>query len=86
MSGQLLEARLWCAEIQHDAETTAATDDRGRALNIAAEVAYLKGKDLASFERPYGLAWLLQLAAELRSWNDPQAEQWASTLRPLESI
>ena len=23
-----------------------------------------------SFERPYGLAWLLQLAAELREWND----------------
>ena len=23
-----------------------------------------------SFERPYGLAWLLQLAAELREWDD----------------
>ena len=26
----------------------------------------------ASFERPYGLAWLLALAAELRSWDDPR--------------
>src|SRR5512139_1909389 len=31
--------------------------------NIAGEVAYLRGPGRASFERPYGLAWLLQLAA-----------------------
>ena len=53
--------------------------------NIAGEVAYLQRDGRASFERPYGLAWLLQLAAELRSWNDPQAQQWASNLRPLET-
>jgi hypothetical protein len=53
--------------------------------NIAGEIAYLKRPDRASFERPYGLAWLLQLSAELRSWNDPQAREWAMTLRPLEA-
>jgi hypothetical protein len=53
--------------------------------NIAAEVAYLERADRASFERPYGLAWLLQLSAELREWNDPQARQWAATLAPLET-
>src|SRR5689334_23929069 len=37
-----------------------------------------------SFERPYGLAWLLQLAAELKEWNDPDAGRWFETLRPLE--
>ncbi len=41
--------------------------------NIAAEVAYMNGPGRAAFERPYGLAWLLQLATELREWNDPQA-------------
>lgn len=55
------------------------------ADNIAAEVAYLKREGRASFERPYGLAWLLQLSAELRAWNEPQAQQWAATLMPLES-
>jgi streptogramin lyase len=55
------------------------------AENIAGEVAYFKREGRASFERPYGLAWLLQLAAELRSWKDPQAQQWSSDLRPLES-
>jgi hypothetical protein len=53
--------------------------------NIAAEVAYLERADRASFERPYGLAWLLQLSAELRGWEDPQAKQWATTLAPLEA-
>jgi Protein of unknown function (DUF2891) len=53
--------------------------------NIAAELAYLKHPGRASFERPYGLAWLLQLSAELREWNDPQAKQWSSTLLPLEA-
>jgi hypothetical protein len=53
--------------------------------NIAGEVAYLERDGRASFERPYGLAWLLQLSSELRQWNDPQARQWSQTLRPLES-
>jgi Protein of unknown function (DUF2891) len=55
------------------------------AQNIAAEVAYLTRAGRASFERPYGLAWLLQLSAELRNWNDPQAQEWAKVLRPLET-
>jgi hypothetical protein len=54
------------------------------AQNIAGEVAYLRGPGRASFERPYGLAWLLALATELRSWNDPEAQQWSRNLQPLE--
>jgi hypothetical protein len=51
--------------------------------NIAAEVKYLEGTGRATFERPYGLAWLLQLDAELTEWDDPQARQWAEALHPL---
>src|SRR5688500_2391578 len=54
--------------------------------NIAGEVEYLGHEKRASFERPYGLAWLLQLSAELRGWDDPQARQWATALAPLESL
>ena len=53
--------------------------------NIAGELGYLKHPGRASFERPYGLAWLLQLSAELRDWNDPQAKPWSNTLQPLEA-
>ena len=55
------------------------------AENIAGELQYLQQPGRASFERPYGLAWLLQLSAELREWQDPQAKQWSATLQPLEA-
>jgi len=56
------------------------------AENLTQEAAYLRGQGRASFERPYGLAWLLQLAAELREWDDPQAKEMAANLRPLEQV
>jgi DUF2891 family protein len=54
------------------------------ADNLAQEVAYLRAEGRASFERPYGLAWLLQLVAELREWDDPEARAMAANLHPLE--
>jgi hypothetical protein len=51
---------------------------------IAGEVAYLSAKGRESFERPYGLAWLLQLAAELRESRAPEAAAMSEALRPLE--
>ncbi len=53
---------------------------------VAGEVAYFSAEGRGTFERPYGLAWLLQLCAELREWDDRQARQWAETLQPLERI
>jgi hypothetical protein len=52
--------------------------------NMAQEAAYLRADGRTSFERPYGLAWLLQLAAELEEWNDPEAQEMAAKLKPLE--
>ncbi|MBZ5591624.1 MAG: DUF2891 domain-containing protein [Acidobacteriia bacterium] len=52
--------------------------------NIAQEVKYLNDAGRTSFERPYGLAWLLQLAAELKESGDREAREWYATLRPLE--
>ncbi len=54
------------------------------AENITQEAAYLRAEGRASFERPYGLAWLLQLIAELREWDDPQAREMVANLHPLE--
>lgn len=56
------------------------------AENIAAEAAYLRGQGRSSFERPYGLAWLLQLASELHEWDDPDAKEMSGNLRPLEEV
>jgi len=54
------------------------------AENLKQEAAYLRGEGRASFERPYGLAWLLQLCAELREWDDEQAREMLANLKPLE--
>jgi hypothetical protein len=54
---------------------------------IAKEVTYMRGAGRANFERPYGLAWLLQLGAELselEATGDKDAKAWAQALRPLE--
>ena len=48
--------------------------------NIRVETAYLTAPGRDSFERPYGLAWLLKLHAELRE-SDPEL---AAMLDPLE--
>jgi hypothetical protein len=67
--------------------TPAARQAVGASLtadHIAQEVRYLNEEGRSSFERPYGLAWLLQLAAELHEWKDPQSRQWSGTMRPLE--
>ena len=65
-------------------QARAALDRSFVAARIAREVSYLEGEGRASFERPYGLAWLLQLTAELRDWDEDQARRWSDALRPLE--
>jgi hypothetical protein len=67
------------------AKARAALKESLTPENVAQEAAYLRGDGRASFERPYGLAWLLQLGAELREWNDPDARELSANLRPLES-
>jgi len=52
---------------------------------IGAETAYLRRPSRAGFERPYGWAWLLMLAAELR-FGDAPAWAWAEALRPLAEL
>ena len=59
------------------------------AERITGEAHYLAGAGRVSFERPYGLAWLLQFASELREWSaerpdDREVRAWSEALAPLE--
>lgn len=54
--------------------------------NIVAECRYLDAPHRTGFERPYGLAWLLQLAVELHEWDSARARHWRTALRPLEEL
>ncbi len=51
--------------------------------NITAEVQYFKGKHNKIYERTYGWAWLLKLAEELHTWDDPVARKLEENLQPL---
>ncbi|HEY1957114.1 MAG TPA: DUF2891 domain-containing protein [Polyangiaceae bacterium] len=63
------------------APARAALDRTITADNVAGELRNLERR--ASFERPYGLAWLLVLAQELFEWNDPDPARWSETLSPM---
>jgi Protein of unknown function (DUF2891) len=67
------------------AAARAALEQSFTSANIEAEASYLRGAGRASFERPYGLAWLLELAAELHRADQADARRWSVTLAPLES-
>lgn len=54
------------------------------AENFAGELAYYSGEGRNSFERPYGIAWYLQLVTELEESEDTALTAMRELLRPLE--
>jgi len=54
--------------------------------NIQGEVAYFNREQSDSFERTYGWAWLLKLAEEIETWNDPLAKELKQNLDPLTNL
>jgi len=53
------------------------------AKSLQTEADYFSRPNSQSYERPYGWAWLLKLAEELRGWKDPDAVAWSKNLQPL---
>jgi hypothetical protein len=64
-------------------EIRAVLSEHLTAENLKAEADYFARKESRPFERPYGWAWLLKLAEELRAWDDPDARRWSQAIRPL---
>ena len=58
-------------------------DEQLTDANVAGELAYLAGPSRGTFERPYGWAWLLMLAAELSRHGDDAGRRWSAALTPL---
>ena len=73
-------------ELDSAAEIESVLNESFQVDRVEAEVRYVSREDRASFERPYGVAWLLQLTMELREWEDPRARRWLEVLQPLESV
>jgi hypothetical protein len=65
------------------ARITALFDQALTPEKLAGETAYLARPASAGFERPYGWAWALKLAAELEACPAEGAAAWRSAFRPL---
>lgn len=65
-------------------EIRAALAQSFTEVNLTQELTYYSAESRAGFERPYGIAWYLQLVAELHESSNPQMKEWRRTLKPLE--
>src|SRR5215211_2080970 len=64
-------------------DARATLDELLTPENIATEVAFYDDPNHRTLERPYGWGWLLTLAHELATWDDPDARRWSAALAPL---
>ena len=80
--GYWLLARLHrqVADLPAGSEIASLFNEMLTAEKAAGELAYLRRPTSGGFERPYGWAWLLMLAAELERHGQAP---WAENLRPL---
>jgi hypothetical protein len=67
------------------ADVRARLDAHFTADAIAAEARYLDTPGARTFERPYGWAWTLRLAADLEGSKSPQERTWRERVKPLEN-
>lgn len=82
----VVRALRWGTDASFAAEAREVLTRNLSRERLVREFDYLSAPGREGFERPYGLAWLLQLAAELREWNDVQGRGWLSGLEPLEQL
>jgi len=78
-------ARLF-PDLPEAAEIRGVLRDHLTEASLKGEADYFARPEARPFERPYGWAWLLKLAEELRGWDDPEARAWAANIRPLADV
>ncbi len=92
--GHWLLVRLWGRNDvpKLDADIEALLDNSFTPEKVAIERQYFLGNDRDSFERPYGVAWYLQLMTELRDISKgrgakaQKAQKLIETMAPLEFV
>ncbi|MFT7474557.1 MAG: hypothetical protein ACI81L_001482 [Verrucomicrobiales bacterium] len=79
---QVVRALRVCPDANFATDATEALHASLAPENIAIEMRWIAER--ASFEMPYGMAWLLTLSAELHEWATPDALEWHEALAPME--
>lgn len=75
-------ARLY-PDMPEAARVRVLADELFTPEKVAAETAYLERPESRGFERPYGWAWLLMLAAEMSRPDAAADRRWSEAIRPL---
>lgn len=73
-------------DLPEAAQIITIIDNHFTTENVAGEMHYLQQPQHAGFERPYGWAWFLALAQQIKQVNSsdiPQAAIWAENLSPM---
>jgi hypothetical protein len=73
-------------ELKQADSIRSALSQRLTSEHIQTEIDFFETEHNQNFERTYGWAWLLTLAKELKTWEDPQAKEWLSHLMPLVEV
>ena len=73
-------------ELEEASEIRKKLKENISATNILSEVEYFKRSHETSYERTYGWAWLLKLAEDLHTWDDPLARELEQNLSPLTDL
>jgi len=73
-------------EIEEVASIRELFEAQFTSSNVDSEVRYLGRESSGTFERPYGWAWLLMLAAELSRHDGKKARKWSQTLNQLADV
>jgi len=83
--GYWLLARVYrrYPDLPEAARIRAMIDTHFTPANIAVETAYIDHASRGGFERPYGWAWLLMLAAELAAHDSSEGRRWYQAISPL---
>ncbi|HEV7389151.1 MAG TPA: DUF2891 domain-containing protein [Gemmatimonadaceae bacterium] len=69
-------------KIEHSAAINDLLDRQLTPAKVKGELAYM-ARAAPTFERPYGWAWLLMLAAELNRHDSERGNQWSEAVSPL---
>jgi hypothetical protein len=70
-------------EMREAKEIEALFDAQLTPAKVKTEVRYLGQPLRATFERPYGWAWLLMLSAELNRHGSKKGKRWSAAIAPL---
>jgi hypothetical protein len=73
-------------ELPEAASIRALFDESLTAAKVQVETEYASHPSRGGFERPYGWAWVLMLAAELLQHRSEEGRRWAETVAPLATV